>query len=199
MACYSVFEAYKAMSDENLKNFLKWIDSAYPSGSAERKLVTKGGGNRGGHLTKEFNNRVLPILITEDLLLALEACFPEKSVADRIRGILFWKGNCPEHTFISTKNGSVADKRARGQHGHREHNPPNKYVTSEYLSSNSQPFEEQTYDLITIEEDEALRKAGLAHSGTHAQRDAVMSHKVNITTLGITEQEVTNYFHCLPA
>lgn len=53
---------------------------------------------------------------------------------------------------------------------------------------------EQSYDLITLEENEAINNAGLKSSGTKRIRDALCSEKIEIVDLWLTPQYVIDEF-----
>ena len=53
---------------------------------------------------------------------------------------------------------------------------------------------EQSYDLITLEENEKINKAGLRATGTKALRDSYCSPKIEFTDIWLTPQDVIDNF-----
>ncbi len=179
---------------------------AYNDPSA-KKTILRGGGSSGGIMTRLLMPRPISKLrISED---ALKLCL-EYDVAPYDRFILTGSGefkkkypNLPN--FFSSNAKTLAKCHEKGHFLTADHNVPNKVMLEQMFElceknpaadvlEYKKILNEQSYDLITLEENQKIDKAGLKSAGTKEKRDAQCSKKIDFVDLWLTPQDVIEKF-----
>lgn len=172
--------------------------------------ILRGGGGSGGIVAQHLNIRKISnIRISED---ALSAClehdispydyfmlvYSKSGSADMEKKYGVSKGK-----FFRSQAKTVEKAHSNGQYITADHNLPNKVVMDkmfnlckqDYNASVDKYFEilnQQSLDLITVEENQNINNAGLKSSGSKLDRDALCSNKINFTEYYITPNEIVD-------
>lgn len=178
------------------------ISVAYNDPSAKDKIL-KGGGSNGGLMTKLLMPRPINhIRISEDALnLCLENdvvpfdyfILPRKQLKDKY-------GN-----FFSSNAKDIEKAHEAGQYLTGDHNIPNKAMIDKMFElceeDPTAPVEayrnilnQQSFDLITLEENQEINNKKLQGHGSKIARDNCCSPKIEFTDLWLTPKEVIDKF-----
>lgn len=171
--------------------------------TSARKEVIRGGGSSGGIMTRLLMPRPInQIRISED---ALKLCL-EKGVVPYDYFILTQHQLRRKYNYFFGSNEKEIDKcHAIGHYVTGDHNVPNKELLKQMLelceenpdadvSEYRELLNQQSYDLITLEENEKLNEKGLKARGSKRMRDACCSPKIEFTDLWLTPQTVIDNF-----
>lgn len=170
--------------------------------SAKREIL-RGGGSSGGIMTRLLMPRPInKIRISED---ALKICL-DKGVPPFDYFVLTptqyrkkW-GN-----FFSSNEKTVEQAHRAGQFVTGDHNIPNRAMLKKMIEiCEANPnadvgcyreiLNQQSYDLITLEENKRINDNGYKSSGTREERDACCSPKIDFVDLWLTPQDVIDKF-----
>ncbi len=168
-----------------------------------RKEMLRGGGSSGGIMTRLLMPRPINrIRISED---ALKICL-DKGVTPFDYFILP-PTQCRKKwgNFFSSNLKSIAKAHAVGQYVTGDHNIPNKAVIEQMfalyalnpnadVNSYRDILNQQSYDLITLEENKKINDKKYKDSGTREERDACCSPKIDFVDLWLTPQDVIDKF-----
>lgn len=178
------------------------ISVAYNDPSAKKEIL-RGGGSNGGIMTRLLMPRPISKLrISED---ALKLCLKHNVLAfdyfilksDALRKKY---GN-----FFASNEKTIAKCHSIGHYLTGDHNVPNKVMLKQMFAlCEKNPdadvyayrdiLNEQSYDLITLEENERINSAGLRSSGTKKERDDLCSPKIEFLDLWLTPKDVIEKF-----
>ena len=163
----------------------------------------RGGGSSGGIMTRLLMPRPInQIRISED---ALKLCL-EHDVQPYDYFILTQSQLRKKYkNFFQSNEKDIEKSHAIGHYVTGDHNIPNKALLEKMFElCESDPdadvseyrnlLNSQSYDLITLEENEILNQKGLKARGSKAMRDACCSKKIEFTDLWLTPQEVIDKF-----
>lgn len=179
-----------------------WISIASEDLLAKQQIC-RGGGYAGGILTRLLMTRPIANLRISQAALA-------KCIEHNVLAYDFFI--CTEsqlrkkygHFFKS--NEKHLDKQLKiGHYVTGDHNVANRYLIQKMLTLyESNPdckwqdfrklLNQQSYDLITVEENAALNQAGLQYQGEKATRDQLCSPKIIVNDLWLTPQQVIDDF-----
>jgi len=178
------------------------ITVAYNDPSAKKEIL-RGGGGSGGIMTRLLMPRPISNLrISED---ALNICL-EKNVAPFEYFILTPQQLRKKYGhFFSSNEKSIESAHKVGQYLTADHNVPNKVVLEEMFDlCESNPYasveqyrdilNQQSYDLITLEENQRINDNGYRSCGTKEIRDSFCSKKIEFTDLWLTPKDVIESF-----
>ncbi len=178
------------------------ISVAYNDPSAKHEIL-RGGGSSGGLMTRLLMSRpISKIRISED---ALNICL-EKGVVPFDYFILTQNQLRKKYKNFFMSNEKTIEKCHQvGQFLTGDHNIPNKAMLEKMfevcennqeadVSKYREILNEQSYDLITLEEDEKINSAGLKASGSKILRDNCCSKKTEFIDLWLTPQDVIDKF-----
>ena len=178
------------------------ITVAYNDPSA-RKEILRGGGSSGGLMTRLLMPRpIKSIRISED---ALNLCL-EHNVAPFDYFILTASQIRKKYNNFFASNEKTLDRcHAIGHYLTGDHNIPNKAMLEKMFElCENDPnadvaqyraiLNEQSYDLITLEENQKINEAGLKSSGSKILRDSVCSKKIEFIDLWLTPEDVIQKF-----
>lgn len=184
---------------ENCREIIS-VASEDPSARGE---LLKGGGSNGGALTKVLMTRPLnKIRISEN---ALATCL-ENDVKPFDYFILSPSQLSKKHkNFFKSNKKTVEDCHEIGHFITGDHNPPNKELIRQMVELHQnnpnadikewiELLNQQSLDLITVEENNELNKKGLNSVGTRETRDELCSPKIEFTDLWLTPYEVISKF-----
>lgn len=178
------------------------ISVAYNDTSAKQEIL-RGGGSSGGIMTRLLMPRPInKIRISED---ALKLCL-EHNVVPFDYFILTQTQLRKKHKNFFASNEKTIEK--CHQIGHfltGDHNIPNTAMIKKMfeLCENDpdadvfkykEILNEQSYDLITLEENQKINDAGLKSSGSKRLRDSYCSNKLEFIDLWLTPMDVINKF-----
>lgn len=166
--------------------------------------ITKGGGSSGGPITKELMKRpIKSTRISEDALnLCLEHGVKPYEYFTLPENIRRKKYN----NFFSSNFKDINKSHEIGHFLIGDHNIPNRCLIDKMMEIDNNKLSEddvtpyikllneQSYDLITLEEDKRINEAGLKFAGTKEQRDALCSKKYEFKDLWLTPQSVIDDF-----
>lgn len=178
------------------------IKVAYNDPSAKKEILRGGGGN-GGIMTKLLMPRPIEnIRISED---ALNLCL-EKGVVPFDYFILTPSQLKKKYgNFFGSNAKTLEACHAVGHYLTGDHNIPNKAVLEKMfelcendpnaeLSEYRNILNQQSYDLITLEENQKLNDKNLKSSGSKITRDNCCSPKIEFTDLWLTPKDVIDNF-----
>ncbi len=178
------------------------IKVAVEDGSS-RKEILRGGGSSGGVMTRLLMPRPLKMIrISED---ALKICI-EKGVSPFDYFILTDAQRRKKHgNFFSSNKKNIKESHKIGHYLTGDHNSPNSQIIAdmfeEYVNNKNASWRtflnilnQQSYDLITLEENKRIDDAGFKMSGTRSQRDALTSKKIEFTDVWLTPHDVIDQF-----
>lgn len=178
------------------------ITVAYNDPSAKKEILRGGGGN-GGVMTKLLMPRPIEnIRISED---ALNLCL-EKDVVPFDYFILTPSQLKKKYgNFFGSNAKSLESCHAAGHYLTGDHNIPNKAVLEKMfelcendpnaeVSEYRNILNQQSYDLITLEENQILNDKKLKSSGSKIARDNCCSPKIEFTDLWLTPKNVIDNF-----
>ena len=178
------------------------INVAYNDPSAKKEML-RGGGSNGGIMTKLLMPRPIEnIRISED---ALNLCL-EKGVVPFDYFILTPSQLKKKYgNFFGSNAKTLEAAHALGHYLTGDHNIPNKAVLEKMfelcendpdaeLSEYRNILNQQSYDLITLEENKKLNDMNLKSSGSKIARDNCCSPKIDFTDLWLTPKDVIDNF-----
>ena len=178
------------------------ISVAYNDPSAKHEIL-RGGGSSGGIMTRLLIPRpISKIRISQD---ALNICL-EKGVVAFDYFILTQNQLRKKYKNFFMSNEKTIEKCHQvGQFLTGDHNIPNKAMLEKMfevcennpeadVSKYREILNEQSYDLITLEENEKINNAGLKASGSKILRDNCCSQKIEFVDLWLTPQDVIDKF-----
>ena len=178
------------------------ISVAYNDASAKKEIM-RGGGSSGGIMTRLLMPRPIKrIRISED---ALNKCLEYNVLAYDFFILSNQKLRKKYKCFFSSNKKKIKDCHEAGQYLTGDHNIPNTEMLKKMfeiceknpdtkLNEYRKILNNQSYDLITIEENEKINKAGLKSTGTMEERDNCCSKKIEFTDLWLTPQNVIKQF-----
>lgn len=181
------------------------ISVAYNDPSS-RKEITRGGGSSGGIMTRLLMPRPISNLrISED---ALNVCLEHDVLPFDYFILSQAKLRNKYGNFFASNAKEVEKCHELGQYVTGDHNVPNTVMIEEMfklyeknqnasLSEFRDILNKQSYDIITLEENDRLNKNGLKSAGTKEERDAVCSPKIEFVDLWLTPHDVINKFFAL--
>lgn len=170
------------------------------SDSSARNEILKGGGNSGGIMTKLMMPRpISKIRISED---ALKCCLDHDVLAFDFFILTSQQLRKKYDKFFSSNAKNAASGHAVGHYLTGDHNIPNSAVIEKMfeLDESSDVFDyreilnEQSLDLITLEENDNMKAHGLNCSGSKEARDNCCSPKMTFVDLWLTPKEVIDGF-----
>lgn len=173
------------------------------------KEIMRGGGSNGGVLTKALNTRQIEnIRISVD---AFKLC-RERNV-NLVDYFLYGRDSQKLKNkygnFFSSNYKTVEGCHSVGHYVTFDHNVPNKemieqiYEVVERFADRDKEYvvrkiisilNEQSIDIITIEENQKLKDAGLNSKGTKEERDSVCSEKIKLNDIWLTPQHIIDQF-----
>ena len=178
------------------------ITIAYNDTSAKREIL-RGGGSSGGIMTRLLMPRpISKIRISED---ALNLCI-EYGVLPFDYFILTPSQLKKKYGNFFGSNEKTIDKcHEKGHYLTGDHNIPNKAMLQKMfklyendptadVSEYKKILNQQSYDLITLEENERLNAAGYKSCGSQQERDLLCSNKIDLVDLWLTPQDVIDGF-----
>lgn len=190
------------INNSKAAEYKTFIEIAAEDESAAKQIFRGGGGN-GGPMTRSMMIRPIKSLrISED---ALKLCIehnvkpfeyftlPDEQIKKKY-------GN-----FFGSNIKNIEKCHEIGHYLTGDHNVPNKCIIKKMIELNEKNpdadvseykkiLNEQSYDLITLEENQRLNEAGLQSSGTKEERDALCSKKYEFTDLWVTPEYVIDKF-----
>lgn len=178
------------------------ISVAYNDPSAKKEIL-RGGGSNGGILTRLLMPRPIhKIRISQD---ALNLCI-EKNVLPFDFFILTQSQLRKKYNnFFSSNEKTIAKSHNIGHFLTGDHNVPNKVMLEnmfEMYEKNpncdvldfKKILMDQSYDLITLEENEKINLSGYKSKGTKNLRDNLCSTKIDFVDLWLTPKYVIDEF-----
>lgn len=175
---------------------------AYDDPSAKAEIL-RGGGSSGGIMTRLLMPRPInKIRISED---ALNLCL-DKGVAPFDFFILTPQQLRKKHGhFFSSNAKDVELAHQQGQFITADHNIPNTAMLNKMfelceknpdtdVSAYREILNQQSYDLITLEENKKINDSGYKSSGSKEDRDACCSPKIEFVDLWLTPPDVIDKF-----
>ncbi|MCQ2735420.1 MAG: hypothetical protein MJ212_05690 [Alphaproteobacteria bacterium] len=178
------------------------ITVAYNDPSAKKEIL-KGGGSNGGIMTRLLMPRpISKMRISED---ALKLCL-EHNVTPYDYFILTPTQLRKKYNkFFSSNEKTLEKSHSVGHYLTGDHNIPNKAMLLKMLelcennpSADVSEYREilnnQSYDLISLEEDKKLNQRGLKSSGSMELRDKCCSPKIEFVDLWLTPKDVIKKF-----
>ena len=179
------------------------ISVAYDDKSAKKEIM-RGGGSNGGILTRLLMPRPMSsIRISQN---ALDKCI-EKNVAPFDYFILTRDQLRKKYgQFFRSNKKDIEKAKSEGQYLTADHNIPNKAMLEKMFETyendpencNVQDFikilNEQSYDLITLEENKKIDNHEFKSSGTKLMRDNLGSKRIEFTDLWLTPQSIIDDF-----
>lgn len=178
------------------------VSVAYNDLSA-RKEILRGGGSSGGILTRLLMPRPIEkIRISQD---ALNLCLKNNVLAYDFFILTDNQLRKKYKNFFKSNEKDLKKQHAIGHFLTGDHNIPNKAMLEKMfdLYSDNQNVDvsefrkilnEQSYDLITLEENKKIDDAGYKSSGSKILRDNLCSKKIEFTDLWLTPQYVIDDF-----
>jgi len=178
------------------------ITVAYNDPSAKQEIL-RGGGSSGGIMTRLLMPRpISKMRISEDALnICLEHNIPPFDYFILTPQQLRKKyGN-----FFSSNEKTIEASHAIGHYLTGDHNIPNKAMLEKMfelcendptadVSEYREILNQQSYDLITLEENKRLNDAGLRSSGSKHLRDSYCSKKIEFVDLWLTPKDAIDGF-----
>ena len=175
---------------------------AYNDPSAKKEIL-KGGGSNGGIMTKLLMPRPIgKIRISED---ALNLCLEHDVIPYDY--FIMTKDDLKDKygKFFGSNKKKISECHEEGHYLTADHNIPNTAMLKQMFElceeDPTTPVEEyhsilnqQSLDLITLEENQALRDNGLNSSGSKLARDNCCSPKIEFVDLWLTPQDVIDKF-----
>lgn len=178
------------------------ISVAYDDPSA-RKEILRGGGSSGGIMTRLLMPRPInKIRISED---ALNLCLKHNVLAFDYFILRQSEVRKRYNNFFASNAKTIDGCHEIGHFLTGDHNVPNKVMLEKMfelcdrnpnasVSAYRDILNEQSYDLITLEENKRIDAAGFKAAGTKEQRDALCSPKIEFVDLWLTPKDVIDYF-----
>ncbi len=168
-----------------------------------KKEILRGGGSSGGIMTRLLMPRpISKIRISED---ALKLCLEHDVVAFDYFILRQSHLRKKYKNFFASNAKTIEGCHEIGHYLTGDHNEPNKVMLEKMfalceknpnasVSAYRDILSEQSYDLITLEENKKIDEAGYKASGTKAVRDALCSKKIEFVDLWLTPQDVIDKF-----
>ena len=166
-----------------------------------RKQILRGGGSSGGELTKLLMIRPIKSLrISKD---ALELCLEHNVKPFEYFTLTESQVRKKYQHFFSSNEKNIDKCHEKGHYLTGDHNIPNRCVIEKMvelcenngkLNDYVKILNNQSYDLITLEENKKLNDNGLQSAGTKELRDSYCSEKYEFVDLWITPEDVIDKF-----
>ncbi len=168
-----------------------------------KKEILRGGGNSGGIMTRLLMPRPINnIRISKD---ALQVCLDHEVLPYDYFILTPTQLRKKYKNFFSSNAKDVETAHALGQYVTADHNMPNKAVLKKMfdlceddptadVSEYRDILNQQSLDIITIEENEKITKSGYKASGSKQARDALCSEKIEFIDLWLTPKDVIEQF-----
>ncbi len=175
---------------------------AYNDPSAKKEILRGGGGN-GGIMTRLLMPRPIKKLrISED---ALKLCLQHNVKPFEFFTLTSNQIKKKYKNFFSSNEKDIEKCHEIGHYLTADHNIPNRAMLEKMfdmcqndptadVSEYRKILNEQTYDLITLEENKILNQKGLKFAGSKVLRDNVCSQKIEFVDLWLTPQDVIDRF-----
>ena len=167
------------------------------------KEILRGGGSSGGIMTRLLMPRPInSIRISED---ALKLCLDNGVLAfDYFILTASQKTKKYKH-FFSSNFKTIEGCHEVGHYLTGDHNIPNKEMIKKMIdlckknpnatiADYKEILDEQSYDLITLEENKRIDDAGFKDTGTKEERDGLCSPKIEFVDLWLTPREAIDGF-----
>ena len=166
-----------------------------------RKQILRGGGSSGGELTKLLMIRPIKSLrISKD---ALELCLEHNVKPFEYFTLTESQVRKKYQHFFSSNEKNIDKCHEKGHYLTGDHNIPNRCVIEKMvelcenngkLNDYVKILNNQSYDLITLEENKKLNDNGLQSAETKELRDSYCSEKYEFVDLWITPEDVIDKF-----
>lgn len=175
---------------------------AYNDPSAKKEIL-RGGGSSGGIMTRLLMPRPInKMKISED---ALRVCLENDVVPFDYFILTPAQLRKKYGHFFSSNEKTIEGCHKVGHYLTGDHNIPNKAMLEKMfelcesnpgasVSKYRQILNDQSYDLITLEENQRINEKGLKSSGTKEERDACCSPKIEFTDLWLTPHDAIEKF-----
>lgn len=168
-----------------------------------KKEILRGGGSNGGIMTRLLNPRPInSIRISQD---ALKLCLENDVLPFDYFILTSHELRKKYGNFFSSNEKNIELAHKKGHYLTGDHNIPNKVMIEKMFKLYEENpkvdvkvfrkiLEEQSYDLITLEENEILNQNNLKFSGSKEERDKFCSPKIEFKDLWLTPQSVIDKF-----
>ena len=178
------------------------IEVAFNDPSAKKEIL-RGGGSNGGIMTRLLMPRPInKIRISED---ALKLCLDHNVLPFDYFILRSSDIKRKYNSFFSSNEKTIEKCHQKGHYLTGDHNVPNKVMLEQMfklcetnpnanVSEYKKILNDQSYDLITLEENKRIDQAKLKSAGTKEQRDSYCSPKIEFVDLWLTPIDVINKF-----
>lgn len=178
------------------------ITVAYNDPSAKKEIL-RGGGSSGGIMTRLLMPRPInKIRISEE---ALKLCLEHDVLPYDYFILPAYALRKKYGNFFASNEKTIEKCHSVGHYVTGDHNIPNKAMLEKMFElCESDPtadvsdyrdiLNDQSYDLISLEENKALNDAGLQSSGSKITRDNLCSKKIELVDLWLTPVDVIDFF-----
>ncbi len=178
------------------------IEVAFNDPSAKKEIL-RGGGSNGGIMTRLLMPRPInKIRISED---ALKLCLDHNVLPFDYFILRSSDIKRKYNSFFSSNEKTIEKCHQKGHYLTGDHNVPNKVMLEQMfklcetnpnasVSDYRKILNDQSYDLITLEENKRIDQAKLKSAGTKEQRDSYCSPKIEFVDLWLTPIDVINKF-----
>lgn len=178
------------------------IEVAFNDPSAKKEIL-RGGGSNGGIMTRLLMPRPInKIRISED---ALKLCLDHNVLPFDYFILRSSDIKRKYNSFFSSNEKTIEKCHQKGHYLTGDHNVPNKVMLEQMfklcetkpnasVSEYRKILNDQSYDLITLEENKRIDQAKLKSAGTKEQRDSYCSPKIEFVDLWLTPIDVINKF-----
>lgn len=181
------------------------VSVAYDDESAKKEIL-RGGGSSGGIMTRLLMPRPINnIRISQD---ALNLCLKHKVIPYHFFTLTSSQLRSKYQKFFSSNEKIIEKSHEVGHYLTGDHNIPNKAMLEKMfdmyeenpkcgVSEFKKILNQQSYDLITLEENQRINNAGLKASGSKIFRDQSCSPKIEFIDLWLTPEKVIDDFFAL--
>ena len=178
------------------------IEVAFNDPSAKKEIL-RGGGSNGGIMTRLLMTRPInKIRISED---ALKLCLDHNVLPFDYFILRSSDIKRKYNSFFSSNEKTIEKCHQKGHYLTGDHNVPNKVMLEQMfklcetnpnasVSEYRKILNDQSYDLITLEENKRIDQAKLKSAGTKEQKDSYCSPKIEFVDLWLTPIDVINKF-----
>lgn len=178
------------------------ITVAYSDPSAKKEIL-RGGGSSGGIMTRLLMPRPInKIRISQD---ALQLCIEHNVVPFDYFILTPQQLKKKYGNFFTSNEKTIEACHKIGHYLTADHNIPNKAMLEKMfelceedpsadVSEYREILNQQSYDLITLEENQRINDAGYKSSGSKIARDNLCSPKIEFVDLWLTPQNVIDKF-----
>ena len=175
---------------------------AYNDPSAKKEIL-RGGGSSGGIMTRLLMPRPINnIRISED---ALKICLDKGVLAYDFFILTASQLRKKYGNFFASNEKTIEKSHKIGHFLTADHNIPNKAMLEKMfemcendptsdVNDYKEILNEQSYDLITLEENEKMNKSGMKSCGSKIIRDSYCSKKIEFVDLWLTPHDVIDNF-----